>query len=138
MTDHPEYLTTRPDQVHHRQAKLAFLDDPDHPARPALLVSVDGDTVELRHLGGGAGSVRVHHLDRLAEVLARPDLCRVQGHPLALVNEHHRVLAVATGPAGPPPRLAVLLVSRLEDGGVVELLAEDETQPAWQVFALRG
>lgn len=137
MTDRTEFLTARPDQVHHRQAKLAFLDDPAHPASPALLVSLDGDTVELQHLGGRPGSVRVHHPDRLAEVLTRADLCRVQGHPLLLVNEHHGVLAVATGPATPPSQLAVLLVSRLDDGGVVELVAADDSQPSWQTFALR-
>ena len=45
------------------------------------------------------------------------------------------MLAVATGPTAPPNRLVVTLVSRMEDGSVVELVGDDGDQPSWQVFA---
>ena len=51
MSPTPEFLTTRADQVHHIQARLAFLTD-NAQARPALLRSVDGDRVELCRLDG--------------------------------------------------------------------------------------
>jgi len=137
MSSRPEFLTTRSDQVHPIQVKLAFLTD-NGQARPARLTSVDGDLVELHQLDGTTTSVRVHDAVRLAHVLGRDDLCRLRGLPLVMVNQQHRVLAVATGPATPPSKLAVLIVSRLgDDGGVVELLSSSDDQPAWQTFALR-
>ena len=138
MSTTPEFLTTRPDQVHHIQARLAFLTD-NADARPALLRSVGGDQVELWGLDGTERTVRVHQADRLAEALGRDDLCRLRGEPLVMVNERYGVLAVATGPAAPPSKLAMLIVSELdEEGGVVELLSSSDDQPAWQVFAIRA
>ncbi len=137
MSPRPEFLTTRPDQVHPIQVKLAFLTDSTQ-ARPVAISSVDGDLVQLRELGGAVASIRVHAAARLAEVLERGDLCRVGGLPLALLNPQYRVLAVATGPASPPPDLTVLIVSQLDaDGAVVELLSGSDDQPSWQVFAVR-
>lgn len=136
MSQRPEFLTTRPDQVHPIQVKLAFLEDAGE-ARPALVSSFEGEVLQLRELDGSASAVRVHGAARLAEVLGRDDLCRVQGLAFVLVNEQYRVVAVATGPATPPSPLSVLIVSRLEDGGVVELMSSSDDQPAWQVFALR-
>jgi len=135
MPARPESSATRHDQVHPTQVRRAFLTD-NSKARPATISSVDGDLVELHELDGTATSVQVHDATRLAEVLEREDLCRARDLPLVMVNTQHRVLAVATGPATPPAKLAVLIVSRLEDGGVVELLNSDEDQPSWQVFAL--
>jgi hypothetical protein len=55
-----------------------------------------------------------------------------------MVNERYGVLAVATGPAAPPSKLAMLIVCDLDDeGSVVELPSPDDPQPSWQVFALR-
>lgn len=133
----PKILTTRPDQVHPTQARLAFLTD-NGQARPALLHALDGDRVELRNLAGAtAAVVVVHHPDRLAAVLERDDLCRLHDEPLVFVNTQYRVLAVATGPATPPANVEMLIVCELDDeGGVVELLSAGEGQPAWQTFAL--
>ena len=138
MSPTPEFLTTRVDQVHPIQVRLAFQSD-NADARPALLHSVDGDRVELCALDGTESTARVHQTDRLAEVLDRDDLCRLRGEPLVMVNTRYGVLAVATGPAAPPSKLAMLIVSRLDDeGGVVELLSSSDDQPSWQVFALRA
>jgi hypothetical protein len=137
MSPTPEFLTTRADQVHPIQVRLAFLTD-NAEARPALLRSVDGDRVELCGLDGTERTVRVHQSDRLAAVLDRDDLCRLRGEPLVMVNERYGVLAVATGPATPPSKLAMLIVCDLgDDGGVVELLSGSDDQPCWQTFALR-
>lgn len=137
MPSRPRRLTTRPDQVHPTQARCAFLTDNDQ-AVPALLRSLRADRVELVGLDGSVSTVVVHQADRLARVLDRDDLCRVRDQPLVMVNRHHRVLAVATGPASPPPQLAMLIVCRLEDGGVVELLSDRDDQPSWQTFALHA
>ena len=138
MSPTPEFLTTRPDQVHHIQARLAFLAD-NAQVRPALLRSVDGDTVELCGLDGTESTVRVHHAGRLAAVLERDDLCRLRGEPLVMVNRQYGVLAVATGPATPPSKVAMLIVCELDDeGGVIELASGSEDQPSWQVFAVRA
>jgi len=72
---------------------------------------------------------------RFAETLRRSDLCRLDGNPLVLFNEHSHILAFVTGPATPPARLTVNWVSRLEHGSVVELLGDGD-QPSWQVFAV--
>jgi hypothetical protein len=133
----PEFLTTRADEVHPTQVRLAFLTDNDQ-ARPALLRSCNGDRVELQGLDGTEHTVRVHQSGRLAAVLERDDLCRLRGEPLVMVNERYGVMAVATGPATPPSKLAMLIVCELGDGGgVVELLSADDDQPSWQTFALR-
>ena len=138
MSPTPEFLTTRADQVHHIQARLAFLTD-NAQARPALLRSVDGDRVELCRLDGTEHTVRVHQAVRLAVVLERDDLCRLRDEPLVMVNERYGVLAVATGPATPPSKLAMLIVCELDDeGGVVQLLSSSDDQPCWQTFALRS
>lgn len=137
MSPTPDFLTTRTDQVHPTQVRLAFLTDNDQ-ARPALLRSLDGDRVGLCGLDGSEHTVRVHHVDRLAAVLERDDLCRLRGEPLVMVNERYGVLALATGPATPPSKLAMLIVCELgDDGSVVELLSESDDQPSWQTFALR-
>ncbi|MFZ4519588.1 MAG: hypothetical protein ACOYOP_14455 [Microthrixaceae bacterium] len=136
MTIRPELYVAPPGGLHHLQVKLALGFDEEHPARPATLVDADGGAVELRYLDGTAGTVTVADPERLAAVLARDDLCRLHDRPLLLVNTHHRVLALATGPATPPSRLEVLWVSRIEDGTVVELLTDDPAQPTWQTFAV--
>jgi hypothetical protein len=121
--------------VHPIQTRCAFLTD-NAQAPPALLRSLRADRVELVGLDGTVRTVGVHQADRLARVLERDDLCRVREQPLVMVNRQHGVLAVATGPASPPPQLAMLIVCRLEDGGVVELLSDRDDQPSWQIFAL--
>lgn len=136
MSPTPRFLTASPDQVHPIQARLAFLTEREH-AQPVLIRSVEEDRLELLYLDRSERAVRVHQADRLATVLERDDLCRLQGLPLAMVNLSRRVLAVATGPATPPRRIEVLVVCELDDeGGVVELLSGSDDQPSWQTFAL--
>jgi hypothetical protein len=136
MTDNPKTRAARRSGVHHTQVRLAFLADQEHRARPAALVAVDGPTIEVQYLDGTTGSLVVDDAARLATILDRDDLCRIQDHPLLLTNAHYGVLGLATGPAVPPSKLEVLVVSRLEDGCVVELLNGDDSQPAWQILAL--
>lgn len=137
MSPTPEFLTTRADKVHPIQARLAFLTD-NAEARPALLRSVHDDRVELCGLDGTERTLSVHHADRLADVLERNDLCRLRSEPLVIVNERYGVLAVATGPATPPSKLAMLIVCELDDNGaVVELLSAEDDQPSWRTLALQ-
>ena len=138
MSPTPKFLTTRSDQVHPTQVRLAFLTDNDQ-ARPALLRSLDGDRVGLCGLDGTERTVRVHQAERLAVVLDRDDLCRLRDEPLVMVNERYGVLTVATGPVTPPSKLAMLIVCELDDeGGVVQLLSSSDDQPCWRTFALRS
>lgn len=136
MTDTPETPAARPTGVHHTQVRLAFLADQEHQAQPAVLLAVDGSAIEVQYLDGTRGTLVVEDAARLATILDRDDLCRIQDHPLVLTNAHYGVLGLATGPAVPPSKLEVLVVSRLEDGCVVELLNSDDSQPAWQIIAL--
>ena len=136
---HPGADASSPGLLHHIQVKRAFLDDQEHPARVALLGEVTGSALEIVYLDSGDSDVvEVANASRLAEILARDDLCRVRERPLLLVNTHYRVLGIATGPAGPPPQLEVLIVSRLEDGDVVELVTDSDVQPSWQLLALEA
>ena len=137
MAGQSHIYTVPPGRLHHIQVKLAFLADREHRARPAALIRFDGAEVELEYLNGEPATVTVTEPERLALVLGRDDLCRYRGFPLLLVNTHHRVIGVATGPAAPPSKLEVMIVCRLDDdGSVVELPSSDDTQPAWQTFAL--
>jgi hypothetical protein len=113
----------------------AFLSDKEHRASPAVVVEHGGHTL-LQLLDGTQLTVDVVDDDRLTEVLARDDLCRLQGLPLAMVNRHYDALLIATGPPTPPSALQVLIVGILEDGLDVELPSDDPEQPGWQVFAL--
>lgn len=136
MTTSPDRPASRPVRAHPTQVRLALLADAEHPARPTLVNGCDGSVVDVAHAGGGTDRLVVGDPDRLRAVLARADLCRVQGWPFALVNVHHGVLALATGPPAPPARLELVVVSRLEDGGVVEVPSADPDQPSWQILAL--
>jgi hypothetical protein len=111
---------------------------PLHPERPATLVAVNGDALDIRHLDGTTGTTTVAAPDLLADVLAHDDLCRLHGQALLLVNTHYRVLGIATGPAAPPSRLEVMWASRLENGAVVGLLSGNTEQPAWQTLSITG
>jgi hypothetical protein len=137
MSNDPNPVSVPSGGLHHLQVKLAFLADPDHRARPAALITSTGANVLVRYLDDETTeTIKVNQPDRLATIAARDDLCRIGGLPLLLVNTHYQVLGVATGPVAPPPQLGVLVVSRLEDGAVVELMAGSDTQPAWQLLAL--
>lgn len=110
--------------------------DRDHRARPGRLLGTNGATVTVSYIDDGTtDAITVVDADRLGEVLGRDDLCRLNGSPLVLVNSHYRVMGIATGPAAPPPQIKVLIVSRLENGSVVELINDSDTQPAWQLLA---
>lgn len=137
MTTQPSKIASSADGVHPTQVRLAFLQDAEN-ARPATLTGIHGNIVSVRYLDGTTAIVTVCDPDRFAGVVNRDDLCRLGGQPLLLVNTSYRVLAVATGPASPPSKLAVLIVCRLENGSVAELLSGADDQPAWQTFALEA
>ncbi len=121
--------------LHHTQVRAALGPDASPRARPATVTdaSVDG-VVAVRFLDDTVDTVDVADTIRLTATLERPDLCLLRGKPLVLWSAQHGVLAVATGPTAPPNRLVVTLVSRMEDGSVVELVGDDGDQPSWQVF----
>jgi len=122
--------------LHHTQVQRAFSSDYPPAAKPAVLTEAKGRRLAVHYLDGTDEAIHVSDGHRLAETLARPDLCQISGRPLLMVNTHYRVLGIATGPAAPPSRLVVLIVSRMENGSVVELLSGSEDQPSWQLFAL--
>jgi len=123
--------------LRHEQVKRALGGDPEHPARPGVLTISEAGSVSVLLLGdsGHAVTVAVTDPERFTETLDRSDLCRLNGDPLVLFNEHRNILAVATGPETAPVRVTVNWVSRLEDGSVVELLGDGD-QPSWQIFAV--
>lgn len=126
-----------PAVLHHEQVRRALGGDPEHPARPGVLATTEAGSASVRLIAdsGDAMTVAVTDPERFTETLDRSDLCRLNGDPLVLFNEHRCILAVATGPATAPARVTVNWVSRLEDGSVVELLGDGD-QPSWQIFAV--
>jgi hypothetical protein len=127
----------RPKHLHHGQVSRAF--KAGNGAYPARVVSHDGSTVVLERVPDGpAAAFAVALPDELEATLAREDVTRLQGSPLALVSPSYGVLGIATGPATPPARLNVTFVSRLEDGHAVEIPASDPEQPSLQLFAIRA
>lgn len=127
-----------PPALHHTQIRAALGPDASPRARPATVTDTAADgVVNVRFLDGDTSTLSVADTIRLTATLERPDLCRLRGKPLVLWSAQHGVLAVATGPTSPPDRLVVQLVSRVEDGSVVELIGGDD-QPSWQVFAASG
>jgi hypothetical protein len=136
MTKRPETLKTPAGELSHGQAQIAFSSDGDSPARPAILVETEGDSITVRYFDNSTDTFSVFKADRLAAVFAREDLCRFREQPFLLVNRHHAALGVATGPATVPSPLEVLLVSRVEDGAAVEFISDHEPQPCWQLFAI--
>jgi hypothetical protein len=136
MTKRRETRHTPAGELSHGQAQIAFSSDGDSPARPAILVETEGESVTVRYFDNSTDTFSVFKADRLAAVFARADLCRFREQPFLLVNRHHGALAVATGPATVPSPLEVLLVSRVENGAAVEFLSDDESQPCWQLFAI--
>lgn len=125
-----------PERLHWIQVKLAFGNEGREPARPATLVEVDGAQVAIRYLGGSEETVEVVEADRLAELLARDDVCRLDGQPLLLVNTCYRVLGLATGPSTAPPQLKASLVFAFENESVTEMLAASDDQPTVHTLAL--
>ena len=125
--------------LHHTRVRAALGPDASPRARPATVTDTAADGVaNVRFLDGDTSTLSVADSVRLAATLDRPDLCRLRGEPLVLWSAQHGVLAVATGPTAPPNRLVVTLVSRMEDGSVVELVGDGDDQPSWQVFAASG
>jgi hypothetical protein len=137
MTTDPDHGIADAGRLHHIQVRLAFLADRGHPARPGRLISTDGTTVTVAYIDDGTvETIYVVDGHRLDDVLRRHDLCLLDRSPLVLVNTRYRVLGIATGPAAPPPQVEVDIVSRIEDGSVVELISDSDTQPAWQLLAI--
>ena len=124
--------------VHHIQARKAF--EPGSGAFPARIVEHDDSTVVVERLSDRAAvRLTVGRPVDLAAALARDDVTRLDGSPLALVHEGYGVIGVATGLAEPPAQIRVLSnVSRLENGDAAEIPAVDDTQPSWQLFAVRA
>jgi hypothetical protein len=123
--------------VHWIQARKAF--EPGSGAYPARIVAHDDAAFVVERLADRAIIVLlVGRPAALAAALARDDLTRRDGLPLALVHEGFGVLALATGPANAPSRITIgSTVARLEDGEAVEIPAVDDSQPSWQLFAAR-
>ena len=136
MTKRLETRHTPAGELSHGQAQIAFSSDGDSPARPAILVETEGDSITVRYFDNDTDTFSVFKADRLAAVFARDDLCRFREQPFLLVNRHHAALGVATGPATVPSRLEVLMVSLIEDGTALEFISDDESQPGWQLFAI--
>jgi len=126
-----------PRRAHPTQVRLAFGGDPDQPAAPAVLLARQDGVATLGILRDHVvRRFRVGEVARLAAVLARPDLCRLGGRPLVLVNPRYRVMAIAVGPPVPPDHVEINYgVSRLEDGAAVEMPGVDG-QPSWHVFGV--
>lgn len=125
------------DGLNHVRVKRAFSSDKENPARPAVLAASSGSSIDVTYLDDGrTEQLVVSDSERLTVILNRPDLCRLKGNPLLLVNSHHRVLGVATGPTEPPSRLQVTIVTRLEAGAAVELVTDRDGQPSWQLLTL--
>ncbi len=124
--------------VHWIQARRAF--ERASGAYAARIVEHDDATVVVERLSDRtAVTLTVGRPVHLTATLARNDVTRLDGLPLALVSEYFGVLGVATGPADPPPQLRVLSsVSRFEDGETVEIPNVDDSQPSWQLFAVRA
>jgi hypothetical protein len=136
MTKRPETLNAPACELSHGQAQIAFSSDGDSPARPAILVETEGDSITVRYFDNSTDTFSVFKADRLAAVFARDDLCRFREQPFLLVNRRYGALGVATGPATVPSRLEVLMVSLVEDGAALEFISDDESQPGWQLFAI--
>lgn len=136
MSDHDSPAGPPPERLHWIQVKLAFTDEGREPARPARLVHVDGPVVHVRYLDGSKETIEVVEADRLERLLGSPDICRVQGDPLVLVNTYYEVLGLATGPPEPPRQLKVSLAFAFENHSVSELLPAGEDQPGFHTLAL--
>ena len=130
-----------PRQVHPIQVRRAFGGDPEHTPEFAELIAIGGTTVQLRTLHGGV----VHHVivfdrERLQALVEREDVCRLtQGLPITLLSSHYRVMAVAVGPASLPDHVEVNYgIARMEDGSVVEIPSDSNTQPSWWIFGFES
>ncbi|MFN8036131.1 MAG: hypothetical protein U0V73_09385 [Acidimicrobiia bacterium] len=122
-------------RLHPIQVKLA-LQPPN--ARLGALIEFDGAIARIE-LVGTAEELHVSVADpaRLRAILGRDDLTRLDAGVLVLCSTSYGVLAVATGPARPPARVACAYgVARLEDGAAVECPGDGEDQPSWQLVAI--
>lgn len=128
--------TPPPGRLYIPQVRRAFGPEGDQPARPATLLDTNGANVRVRYLDGTEETIQVLDPGRLEQLLDGDDLCRLDGRPLVLVSTRYRVLAVATGPATPPPQLKVSLVFVFENESVTEILPAEDDQPSLQTFAI--
>ena len=127
----------RSQPIHPIPAQRAFGADPDHPAVPGFITSVDGTAVVAALVTDEQVTLTMDD-PAFAAALSRPDLCRdAEKRPLVLVNRHYHLVGIAFGPATPPRHLAVNYgVQRLENGDVMEIPGADD-QPGWLVFRCR-
>ncbi len=127
-------VAPRRTHVHPGQVARAFRSDVG--AFLARFVEVDGDTVVAVPVPDGPHTTFTVALpEAFVATLARDDITRLDGHPLALVSPRFGVLGLATGPAEPPDRLELVFVARLEGGHAVEIPPSGDGQPAFQLFA---
>lgn len=76
--------------------------------------------------------------DRLRAVLEGDDVTRTDKGALVLYSRSYGILAVATGPRVAPAQVHCLWgVVRIDNGEAVEVPAADDSQPDWQLLALR-
>jgi hypothetical protein len=125
-----------PERLHWIQVKLAFGNEGREPARPAALVEVDHAHVAVRYLDGSEETVEVVEPDRLADLLARDDVCRIDGQPLLLISPCYRVFGLATGPSAAPPQLKASLAFAFENSSVTRTLPAGDDQPTLHTLAL--
>ena len=125
-----------PERLHWIQVKLAFGNEGKVQARPAALLEVDGAHVDIHYLGGPDETVEVVEPDRLAELLTRDDVCRLNDEPLLLVNTYYRVFGLATGPATAPAQLKASLAFAFGNSSVTMTLPAGEDQPTLHTLAL--
>ena len=86
MTKRPETQHSPAGELSHGQAQIAFSSGGDSPARPAILVELDGASITVRYFDNSTDTFSVFKADRLAAVFARKDLCRFREQPFLLVN----------------------------------------------------
>ncbi len=125
-----------PERLHWIQVKLAFGNEGKVQARPATLVELDEAHVDIRYIGGSEETVQVVEPERLAELLTRDDVCRLDGQPLLLVNTYYRVFGLATGPTTAPAQLKASLAFAFGNSSVTMTLPAGEDQPTLHTLAL--
>jgi hypothetical protein len=139
MTTEASGASSRPQRthVHHGQVSRGF--KVEAGAYPGRLVRLVGTTAIVERLpDGSVATFEVALPEELASTLEREDLTRLNGAPFVLASPNYGVLGIGTGPATAPAQLRVVFVSRLEGGHAVEIPSDDDEQPSFQLFAVRG
>lgn len=127
-----EWPHGRPTRLFPTQVNRALR--PEDGATIGTVLSARDGVVEIAlRRDGTLRTLRVPFPERLADAIARPDLTRVDGRPLALVNVRMGVLGIAFGPAEPQPRLGWMFCCSTRDGEPVEVPGFDG-HPSWALL----